>query len=647
MFTNHFLRRHSTRIISILPFMAALGMIAPEAQAQVEMRQGLKPFAEISSFDQNGVDIASGFSFFQFSDVGIGNLQHTILSKPDRLETFYNNFALTDNFTGFVLPVFRPGPHNEDCDNGAVDVMVGTSGKLFCVNIGGTYSAHVSDGSTLVRNPDSSLLYTDSEGTKFTFVPNLGIFERLKDIVYPDGRRIDIHFKTSSQIEGRIYHRIQSVTQNNGYQLKYSYLVNNVTTSDQIKQWQRPRQIIAVNNAVDYCLPTADSCNFSRSWPTATHNWGASAPYEECYTVGSEGKALEGPEPKPFTECVTKSAFTYINITNAAALTVKYTLDVAGRVMRVEQPDGRFIEYEYCAGAGTPGVQCEYLLEAQTGFGQHFDKVISVNNDGIIWTYSYNDRNVTNGVTDHDYGGQAPAGLIGGKRVFSRAFNLNSQLAYLQRIFEDEKTVTFSADVANRVTNVTQIDAFSEAYQYDARGNVILITRSGSGETPITTQANYDATCTNLAKCNKPNWTIDGRGNRTDYTYYPSGLLKSVTMPADDQNIRPQVRYFYEQRYAYVKNASGGYVPSSSPIWMLAKESYCISGAASGDGCATSSDEVATTYEYFASTGPSNLLVRGVAVQSRDGVRRICFRYDDIGNKIAETGPRANRPNCQ
>lgn len=635
--------------ITLAACLSILTSITP-AMAQDDMRQGLKPFAEISSLDDRGVDVASGFAFFNLADVGIGNLQHMIVSRPDRLEPYYDVVPLMDNYAGFIFPVFRAGTHNADCEDGAVDVMTGNVGKIFCVNFNGSYAPHIEDGSTLSQNPDGSFLYTNSSGVKYYFSTNMGPFERLTQVEQPNGERVDIHFKQSSPVEGRTHYRIQSVTNNYGYQLKYVYSRNTAGTVDELRDWVRPAQIVAVNNAVDYCAPTADNCSFSRAWPTATHSWSASTPYEDCVTEtdpkGDGTKAPEDPAPKPVTTCTTRSDETYINITNAANLTVKYTLDIGGRVTKVEQPDGRTIEYSYCSGDIEPGVECDFLEEARTGFGRHKNKVISVNDDGVIWDYSYRDVNSVNGITLHDYGSEPPTDLDGGKRVYAKAFNLNSQLSFLERIVEGPVAAYFSPDSKNRLTSLTQVDSFDESYEYDSRGNVIKTTRTGVGETPIITEANFDPVCTNPAKCNNPNWTTDGKGNRTDYVYDANGMIKSMTMAADDLGRRPQIRFFYEQRYAYIKNASGSMVPASSPIWVLKSESTCRNSAAQGNGCADPNEEVQMVTEYGSGTQANNLIPKGIVVTSTDGVRRTCYRHDALGNITTETSPLANLSVC-
>lgn len=142
-------------------------------------------------------------------------------------------------------------------------------------------------------------------------------------------------------------------------------------------------------------------------------------------------------------------------------------------------------------------------------------------------------------------------------------------------------------------------------------------------------------------RCDKPTTRIDPRGNRTDYEYSAEhGGLLSETAPAVD-GVRPQTRYFYEQRYAYLRTAGGGYAQATSPVWLLVRKSICKAGSASGTGCAIAGDEVVTTYEYGPTSGPNNLQMRGMVEDAGGLALRTCYGYDAQGNRISETRPRA------
>lgn len=175
--------------------------------------------------------------------------------------------------------------------------------------------------------------------------------------------------------------------------------------------------------------------------------------------------------------------------------------------------------------------------------------------------------------------------------------------------------------------------------------------KSGSGLPDTVTSATYD--CTKPVLCAKPTSKTDAKGNVTNYVYDQThgGLLKE-TAPAVG-GVSPEKRYEYVSRKAWVRNADNtGYAQSTNDHVLLSKEEYCITSAAvNGDCAAGPSDEVVTVYEYGPSSGPNNLLLRGIAVtaQNAEGqmeTLRTCYGYDNFGRRISETKPLANLAIC-
>lgn len=195
----------------------------------------------------------------------------------------------------------------------------------------------------------------------------------------------------------------------------------------------------------------------------------------------------------------------------------------------------------------------------------------------------------------------------------------------------------------------------------DDRQNITSDVRkaaTGSGEADIITTYAFPASGTggtfgpsgcaiaDPKVCNKPTSMTDPRGNVTDYTYDSAhGGVLTETGPAVN-GVRPQTRYTYAQRYAWIKNSGGGYSQAETPIWLLAQKSSCKTGAASGTGCAVSGDEVITTFDYGSDSGPNTLLLRGQVEDAGGIAARTCFTYDALGRKISETKPRAGLTVC-
>jgi RHS repeat-associated protein len=190
------------------------------------------------------------------------------------------------------------------------------------------------------------------------------------------------------------------------------------------------------------------------------------------------------------------------------------------------------------------------------------------------------------------------------------------------------KTTSMSYDSVGRLTEVTNPEGDKIQYAYDSRGNLTTITRKakpGSGLADIVTSANFDTTCTNVATCNSPNWTKDGRNNQTDYTYdSTTGLPLTVTLPAAANGKRPQTRYGYS-------TVAGVKVATST--------STCATGQASDTpSCVGTADETKTTLGY-----DSNLNLTSATIASGETVPSVsattAATYDAVGNRLTIDGP--------
>ncbi len=205
-------------------------------------------------------------------------------------------------------------------------------------------------------------------------------------------------------------------------------------------------------------------------------------------------------------------------------------------------------------------------------------------------------------------------------------------------------TTSMVYDSNGRLTKLTKPEGNYTQITYDARGNVTErreVAKSGSGLADIVLDVGYDTMCTNIVKCNKPNWTKDALGNETDYTYDSThGGVLTVTKPAPATGgTRPQTRYGYTQLQAYYANSLGSIVASGLPVYRLTSISECQTGAS----CSGTSDEVKTTISYGPqTTGVGNNLLR-VSLSKGDGTGALtattAYTYDDIGNVTYIDGP--------
>jgi YD repeat-containing protein len=205
-----------------------------------------------------------------------------------------------------------------------------------------------------------------------------------------------------------------------------------------------------------------------------------------------------------------------------------------------------------------------------------------------------------------------------------------------------------------RLQSYTSPDGNIVQHTYDTRGNRTEARRKakpGTGLADIVTSATYLplASCSSVFTCNKPLTTTDANGNITTYTYDAAhGGVLTQSGPAVG-GVSPRKKYSYAQRYAWIKNAGGGYSQAASPVWVLTEERTCRTSTlnlSTGACSAGTSDRVTTVCDYGPDSGPNNLWLRGVAVTANSQTLRTCYGYDEYGRRISETAPNANPPSC-
>lgn len=250
--------------------------------------------------------------------------------------------------------------------------------------------------------------------------------------------------------------------------------------------------------------------------------------------------------------------------------------------------------------------------------GDH--RVTSVTTSDGTWNYSYSSNNGIRTVT--------VINPLGGQMVVKS----NIERGYATFVQDElNRVTTYAYDQYGRMTGSVLPEGNSITITYDDRGNILSRTtqpRPGSGDPVIVESAVYPSGCSGTPTCNRPLYTIDGRGNRTDFTYdAASGLPTTITQPAATPGgVRPQIRHTY-----ITPGAGFAYRPQST--------SQCISSAS----CAGTSDEIVTTYDYGFDQVPR---LFGMAVTWNGQTLRTCYTYDAHGNRISETLPGANVQSC-
>jgi YD repeat-containing protein len=436
-----------------------------------------------------------------------------------------------------------------------------------------------------------------------------GPLHRLSEIRYPDGTIVKYHYKhfrTCAHISCTSFNRLQSVTNNHGYQIKLSY---------NSEVWDRVTGAIAINNAVEYCDPYADSCALTTSWPSATIS-----------------EAFNGTD---LVETVTDPA--------GGAWLINHGNDPQ-KIQSIRRPGLSIsdIEVEY-----HPMSSAKPLVAAVTRAGARFTYTRDTACGSCPLPPPYTEL-----MTVRDPLGNAYAFLTRHRRLYSEGGG--EPFVYHPVILSVtdplSRKISYEYDSYLRPVRVTLPEGNYVQYGYDTFGNVASrtqVAKDPSITPPIIREARY--LCTYRSVCDLPELLIDAKNNMTQFTYSPDhGGVLSTTFPAASTDLQPQRRFEYIQRSARVKTASGTYV-EAAPVWLVSAESFCRTSAATGNPaspCAVVGDEVRTTYDYGPNSGPNNLQPRSVVVTA-DGVsRRSCYGYDRNGYRISETGPGAGLAAC-
>jgi RHS repeat-associated protein len=254
-------------------------------------------------------------------------------------------------------------------------------------------------------------------------------------------------------------------------------------------------------------------------------------------------------------------------------------------------------------------------------------KVSSITDDGQTKSYSWGTG--TNGnpqVTTTD--GTGATNVIRTMPVASQPERVTDGVG---------QATSYLYDANNRVTRETRPEGDYTNFTYDTRGNITetrIVAKAGSGLADIVSTANYDAACTYASKCNKPNYTIDPKGNRTDYTYnLTTGELTRVQMPAaTGGGTRPEVNYGYANLSAQIKDAGGNLVAQPAQA-KLTQVTACATAAT----CAGTANETKITVAY----NTPNLLPTSVTTAAGDGSisATVAYAYDAKDNLAAIDGP--------
>src|SRR5688572_14289247 len=540
------------------------------------------------SVDENGVDLASGMLRLTRTDIvigqpGAGGLSFGGIGSYTDVEWYRGAITTAPNGPSTTTYTVSVGGYAESFDK------ANTPSTSPFVSVQGR-------GSTLTQDA-SNYTYTSSDGTVATFSKSLTwVGERaaaahIVQLRLPDGEIRTYNYAQGTvtppcNMMGCTIRRLQSVNNNRGYQISLTYFDSRLTISNPDAQnWYRLSGAKGINLAVDYCAPSANTCDgLTQSWPSVSYGpiW-------------------------PITHFATDQLG---NTTNYA-----WGGGGSGETLSIRWPGSQSDDVVYTFLSGN-------------------NIVASVNRRGRIWTYSRSSTGTELTVTVTD-----PQ-----NRQSTYVFDVTT--GAITSFTNTAGEVTgYQNDSKGRPSIVTLPTEETIRYQYDARGNVTEVRRSSfpAGSDLVST-AGYDSTCSasTAKKCNKPNWTRDAAGNQTDYVYATAhGRPSSITLPPPVVGgIRPATRYTFTARQAYYKNSPGAIVAAGTNVYYLTRGAQCRQTS----GCsATSADQLRTDISYGVTNVANNRLPVQTTVRNGSGtlMGRTDLQYDGVGNLVGVDGPHA------
>ena len=579
---------HGGRLVGrlLLTTMLSAGFAWP-ALAQIPPANPANPPASRTTIDGNGVNLANGELYFSFGTLSTGGGSGEALSYSMQ---WYGS-ERRDTSTAWI-----------QIENGIYYVTFGDVSERFSRS-GSTYSSLDGTGSTLVETSSpNEYIYTRADGTIAVFegffnseYPESGVEARLATLTEPSGIITTFHnIAEVGEIESEgppvviTANRVQSITNNFGYQLHFDYAGDTIESEEGLRDFNRVTQVTAINNAVEYCDPTANDCSsLNENWPTVSFAYAGTASAPTVTATDNLGRAT------------------------------KVTTDSVGRITRIDR-----------AQAGDDPI----IVTIGTG-----GRVSAFNDGAGVWQYSYvidGAGRVTQTTIDPPISGNVIAEFANAA-VPERPTSVTNGMG---------ETTSYLYDSTGRTTRTTSPEGDYTIFSYDARGNLTqtrLVAKPGSGAADIVTSAAFPPSCPNAVICNLPSNTTDADGNVTNYVWNTvHGGLDTVTL-ADPDGAgplpRPQLDYSYDQQYARYRDSSGAIVNAATPVWRLTRTESCAEGTPTS--CDGDPEEFETLYDYGASgSAATNLLPVEVTERAGDGSleRDTRYTYDPFGNVLTE-----------
>jgi RHS repeat-associated protein len=489
-------------------FLATTALSTP-ALAQLDT-DILPPTRE--AVDDNGVDLSNGRMTADEPGITIGagarmlSYQRTYRQNASNA---YQYAAYGDGQSVQVVAGDQSFDFTYNSTTGLYTNSQGTGETL--INSGSTWTFIMRDGTIVQMDPSD---FDPNAELQWRYGPKnvLGVAHT---ITFPDQEKWTLTYAETSNpcglsCEYSSWVRLQSVLSSSGYMAKFQYAA---TGPNNPTGWSTLTKVTLLNTATDYCNPSADTCTFSKTWPSLTF-------------------------------ANTSNGFT---VTDELNRTTTYTTNV-GLLTAIRRPTSSSDDVVVSYASG---------------------QLQSVAIDGRTWGYGWSLALgiMTATVTNPD----------GTKKTYTTDTTLDQITSETdERGYKTSYTYDSTGrltDIAYPEGNKVHWDYDTRGNVKDKH----LISKTPATDPDIVISASYPTSCTNLVTCNKPTSTTDANQKVTNYSYDPThGGVTQVTYPAPTTGaVQPQTRYSYTALQAYFKNSSGSIVASGQPTYVLTGTSQC------------------------------------------------------------------------
>lgn len=591
-------KRRAACVASIAAIAVAFSASTAFAIAKKGIDGMSKTAIERPILDQNSVDLFSGHysrtdEHLSIGDPAKGGLRWTYSQHTSDAEFIdaYNGKITLDN--------------SINVDSGKTKVTVSSSSDSFRKPNASASGACTTDcvntlnrASTLIKS-GNEYIYTNTSGDVFYFdafsgnitPPYTGTIARLKRIENANGVKISITYDElgSCALTVGCPYRINSVTTNTGYGLKYEYVYSNS---------RHLSKVSAVNITTSSCTLAPLNCTS----------------YD-------------------------------------AVLNVTYPLVSGQNVVDVTRPAGG--TYRYGILNAFENVELDVLSYVRLPTGaeftttyDNFGRIKTLTTPAGTWGYGYSDTNLDliNSTDGRTTTASNPGG--GPARVYN--FHKASQLPSNEKNELNQLTVYTNVNVggALAIGTITKPEGNKITYGYNARFNVVSETVTNkAGTATLVTSSDFSTSCTNMKTCNQPNWTRDAKTNQTDYRYDPAhGGVVKLTLPADQNGLRKRTYNTYTPF-----DTGNGYVYRLTRTETCGLDPTALANAdtSGATACPSGTPTSVTTTDYGTSTTAPKTYKTFLpySITQTDGAGSLSattiYTYDNAGNVIAVDGPLA------